>query len=217
MAIKGIIFDLDGTLLYTLVDLQDSVNYALIKNGLKKRTIEEIKSFVGNGIEKLIERAVYPKKEKFDICLSDFKHHYKKNSINKTKPYFSVVENLKKLKQKGFKLAVLSNKIDSEVKKLCDYFFFGIFDIALGAKEDFLKKPDSKSTLYIIEQLNLSKQEVVLIGDSEVDIKTAKNAQIECLSVSWGYKDKDFLIRNNAAKIFDDFSSLSDYLLKKFI
>ncbi len=217
MSIKGIIFDLDGTLLYTLEDLKNSVNWALQKNGLKIRTIEEIRTFVGLGIEKLIERAVFPDKNKFESCLSDFIDYYKKNSIKETKPYENALETLKTLKEKGFKLSILSNKIDSEVKKLNEYFFNGIFDYTLGATDAFPKKPDSRSTIHIIKQLELKKDEVVLIGDSEVDIETAKNAQIQCLSVTWGYKDKDFLIKQGAKKIFNDFLSLTQYLLQEFV
>ena len=214
MTIKGIIFDLDGTLLYTLEDLKNSVNYALNCCDLKQITLEQTRNFVGNGIGKLIERAIGIHQEKYLECLEIFKKHYAKNSNSTTKPYPLVLENLKRLKEKNIKLAILSNKIDSEVKKLSKLYFEGIFNISQGETGEFNKKPDPKSCEYIINQFNLTKDEVVFIGDSEVDIQTAKNASIKCLSVLWGYKDKDFLIKNGANITFDNFKNLTDYILK---
>lgn len=213
MTLKGIIFDLDGTLLYTLEDLFNSVNFALLKCDLKERTLEEVKRFVGNGIKKLIERAIANNKDKFSDCYKYFLEHYSTNSINTTRPYKNVLKGLKELKEKGLKLAILSNKDDSEVKKLSKYFFKDIFDISLGTSSNFDKKPDPKSTLYIIKELNLKKEDVVFIGDSEVDIQTAKNAGIECLSVLWGYKTEEFLIKKGAKKTFCDFDTLKEYLI----
>lgn len=214
MTIKGIIFDLDGTLLYTLEDLKNSVNYALEYCNLEKITLEQTRNFVGNGIGKLIERAIGIHQEKYDQCLEMFKKHYAKNSNITTKPYPMVIENLQRLKQKNIKLAILSNKIDSEVKKLSKLYFGDIFDISQGETPEFNKKPDPKSSEYIIKQFNLSKDEVIFIGDSEVDIQTAKNTSIKCLSVLWGYKDKGFLTQNGAKITFDNFKDLVDYILK---
>ncbi len=215
MTIKGIIFDLDGTLLYTLEDLKNSVNYALKKCNLKEITLEQTRNFVGNGIGKLIERAIGANQEKYLECLKIFKQHYMKNSNITTKPYPMVIENLKRLKEKNIKLAILSNKIDSEVKKLSKLYFDNIFDISQGETLNFNKKPDPKSSEFIIKQFNIPKNEIVFIGDSEVDIQTAKNASIQCLSVLWGYKDKDFLIKNGADILFENFKDLTDYILKK--
>ncbi len=208
---KAAIFDMDGTILYTLLDLADSTNYALNKLNLKQRTLEEIRNFVGNGIYKLIERAVGDHQEKIEECFEIFKAHYKSNSTNKTTPYKNSLETLLYLKEKGVKLAVLSNKIDSEVKKLSDIYFKGIFDISIGESENFPKKPNPASTNYIIEQFGLRKNEVLFIGDSEVDIQTANYAKIDCISASWGYKTKDFLIKNNAKVIIDNFEQLKNY------
>ena len=129
MKVKVVVFDMDGTLLYTLEDLTDSVNFALEKCNLKKRNINEIREFVGDGVYKLIERAVGDNVEKIGECFIIFKNHYSKNSTNNTKPYKGAEETLKKLKDKGLKLAVLSNKPDLEVKKLSKLFFEDIFDI----------------------------------------------------------------------------------------
>ena len=208
--IKGIIFDLDGTLLNTLDDLTQGINYALKNVGLKTKTKEEVKNFVGNGIEKSIERALEGNLKYKNKCLELFLEYYKNNSLKNTKPYNNVVETLEKLKNKGCKLAVLSNKMDDEVKKLSDYFFKGIFDISKGANP---KKPDPATTLEIIEQFNLKSSEVVFAGDSEVDIQTAKNAGIKCLSVCYGFKTKEFLKSQGAEYLFDDFSELWDYFI----
>jgi len=213
MTIKGIIFDLDGTLLYTLEDLKNSTNYALKKLNQKERSIEEIRNFVGNGIKKLIERALGDKQELIDECLLIFLNHYKNNSLNNTKPYENIVDILIKLKNKGIKLAVLSNKIDIEVKKLVDYYFKNIFDIVLGETVQFPKKPNSKASEYIIQKFNLKKEEVVFIGDSEVDIQTAENTEIKCLSVVWGYKDETFLKEKGAQKIFKTPQELYNFII----
>lgn len=208
MNIKALVFDMDGTLLYTLEDLADSVNFALDKCGLNKRSLEEVEKFVGNGVYKLIERAVGENFEKINECFEIFKKHYSKNSTNKTRPYNGAIETLKKLKDRGLKLAVLSNKPDFEVKKLSKLFFEDIFDISMGETENFPKKPDSKSLLYIVKAFNVSTRETIFIGDSEVDIQTANNAGIDCYSVSWGYKTKEFLVQNKAKIIFDNFDDL---------
>ncbi len=213
MKIKALIFDLDGTLLYTLEDLTDSVNFALEKCNLRKRSLDEIREFVGNGIYKLIVRSVGENTEKIDECYKIFQQHYSKNSINKTKPYKNAVKTLSKLKKRELRLAILSNKPDIEVKKLSKLFFKDIFDISMGETIDFPKKPDPKSLLYIMKSFNVSKKETLFIGDSEVDIQTAKNAGIECYSVSWGYKTRAFLIKNNAKYIFDNFSDLYNNII----
>ncbi len=213
MKIKALVFDLDGTLLYTLEDLCDSVNFALKKCNLKTRTIEEIQEFVGNGIYKLIERSIGDFQEKKEVCFEIFKKHYSTNSTNKTKPYQNAVQTLKKLKDKGFRMAVLSNKTDLEVKKLSKLFFGDIFDISMGETDDFPKKPDPKSLLNIMKIFEVNKEEIIFIGDSEVDIQTAKNADIACFSVSWGYKSKDFLVENGAKYIFDDFLELYNAII----
>ncbi len=213
MKVKVVVFDMDGTLLYTLEDLTDSVNFALEKCNLKKRNINEIREFVGDGVYKLIERAVGDNVEKIGECFEIFKNHYSKNSTNKTRPYNGAQETLKKLKDKGLKLAVLSNKPDFEVKKLSKLFFEDIFDISMGETVDFPKKPNPKSLLSIIKTFGVKEKEIIFIGDSEVDIQTAKNAGINCYSVSWGYKTRDFLVQNGAEIIFDNFSDLYENIL----
>ena len=212
---KAVIFDLDGTLLYTLDDLTDSVNFAVSKFNYPNFTSKEIQTFIGNGISKLIERAIPQGKENryFEECLKTFKTHYSQNMMNKTKPYDKTKEILIELKRKNIKIAVLSNKFDSATKELCDYYFPKLIDINVGESAETPKKPNPQGLLKIINDLNLTKEECVYVGDSEVDILTAKNANIECISVDWGYKSKDFLIQNEAKTIV----SSPEKLLKMII
>ena len=213
---KAVIFDLDGTLLYTLDDLTDSVNYAVSKFNYPNFTSKEIQTFIGNGVNKLIERAIPQGKENqyFEECLKIFKTHYSQNMMNKTMPYDKTEEMLIKLKTKNIKIAVLSNKFDKATKELCDYYFPKLIDIAVGESDETPKKPNPLGLLKIINDLNLTKEECVYVGDSEVDILTAKNANIECISVDWGYKSKDFLIQNEAKTIVSSPEKLLKMILE---
>ena len=210
--IKGIIFDLDGTLLNTLEDLKNSVNYSLVSCLLDTISLDETREYVGNGVYNLIESAVGKHKEQIQKCYEIFKEHYSKNSKIYTKPYEGAKVFLNGLKDKNIKLAVLSNKLDSMVKNLVEYYFSGIFDIVMGESKEFPKKPDSKACDYIINEFKLNKENVIFIGDSNTDIKTAKNVGIECISVSWGYKSKDFLIKNGAKNIIDSFDEIYKFI-----
>ncbi|MBQ8182660.1 MAG: HAD family hydrolase [Clostridia bacterium] len=199
------IFDLDGTILNTLADLRDSVNFALVKNGLPERSTEEIRSFVGNGIRLLIERAV-PESTECDVvdkCFLDFKEHYKFNSDNKTKPYNGVTELLKELKKSGIKLALVSNKADFAVQGLVNKYFPDIFGFVTGEKDNIRRKPCPDSVFAAMEYLGSDRNNTVYIGDSEVDIETSKNSRIACVAVTWGFRDKDILIGLNPEYIVD--------------
>ena len=193
---KGAIFDLDGTLLYTLEDLKDSVNYSLAKFGYPCRTLDEVRNFVGNGVKLLIERAL-PGGEKnsdFKECLTCFKEHYKKNMYNKTRLFDGIDEMLAELNSRGYKIAVVSNKFDAAVKELCEKYFCGKIEIAIGESEEVRKKPAPDSVLKAMEVLNCNPELTYYIGDSEVDIETAKNAGLKCISVSWGYMAPQLLL-----------------------
>lgn len=203
MSINTVIFDLDGTLLYTLEDLTDSVNYMLDKNGFALRSIEEVKDFVGNGVPLLIKR-VLPEGVSdliFNKCLEEFKNHYSENMYNKSKPYDGIIVLLEKLKTNGYKIGVVSNKFDSAVKKLCNKYFNGLVDIAIGQRENIKPKPSPDSVIELINKLNSTPDECIFVGDSEVDIETAINAGIPCLSVTWGYKNIDFLYEHGASTL----------------
>lgn len=201
---KIVIFDLDGTLLNTLQDLTDSTNFALTRCDYPQRTLDEVRNFVGNGVLKLIERAVPENATPDDIqnCLKIFKEHYKNNMFNKTTPYNGIIEMLKKLKNDGYKTAVVSNKFDSAVKDLCLKYFGSLIDFSAGENElaGIRKKPAPDTVLKVLKEFNLSSDEAIYVGDSEVDIQTAINARIDCISVLWGFKNKEFLL-NNGAKI----------------
>ncbi len=201
-----IVFDLDGTLLDTLEDLADSVNFALQKNGLQLRTIEEVRSFVGNGIKNLMERAVGAEnQEHAEQALKDFKAHYKLHCADKTKAYDGIIPLLKQLKARGIALAVLSNKADFAVKDLAKRYFGDLLDEAMGENESagIRKKPAPDALFSLVEKLGKDKNKTLYVGDSEVDIQTANNANMPCISVTWGFKDKEFLMKNGATHYAD--------------
>jgi phosphoglycolate phosphatase len=207
MKTKILIFDLDGTLLNTLQDLQNSTNYALKQFNYPSWDIEDIRKFVGNGVAKLIERAIPDgrKNSNFEKCLEIFKKDYSKNMYNNTCPYLGVIEMLKLAKEKGFKIAVVSNKFDTAVKNLCEKYFPNLIDFAAGENEalGIKKKPAPDTVLRVLENFNLSNSEGVYIGDSDVDIQTAQNCKMECISVTWGFRDREFLQANGAKIIID--------------
>ena len=197
---KTVIFDLDGTLLYTLEDLKDSVNFALSKFNYPQKNLEEIKNFVGNGVKVLMELSIPQGKnnENFDECLAIFKTHYAQNMYNKTKPYDGIIEMLENLQNLGFKTAVVSNKFDLATKELCKKYFAEKIEIAIGESENIRKKPAPDSIFKVMEILNSNKNSTYFVGDSEVDIQTAQNANLKCISVTWGYKNEEFLLKNGA-------------------
>ena len=184
-----IIFDLDGTLLNTLEDLHACFNKAITEYGYPKRTLEEIKSFVGNGIKKAIERALPNNIDEFELnkIVNYFRNYYEQHMLELTKPYDGIIEMLEVLKSNNYKLAVVSNKYDAAVKALCKNYFGKYIDIAIGESEGVRKKPEIDGVMKAIKELNSS------IDNS---IKTAKNVGIPCISVLWGFRDKDFLIKN---------------------
>lgn len=203
MAIKTVIFDLDGTLLYSLEDLKDSVNFVMKKHGFREYTIDEVREAIGNGVRLLMER-ILPKdidKNLFEECLSEFKENYSKNMYNKTKPYDGILDMLKALREEGYKIAVLSNKFDSAVKELSKKYFGELVDLAVGQKEGVKEKPSPLGIQEIAKELDTDVENCIMVGDSEVDIQTANNAGIDCISVTWGYKNIDFLYDNGATKL----------------
>lgn len=205
--IQGVIFDLDGTLLNTLDDLCDSTNYALTQFGYPIRTLDEVRSFVGNGVKKLIERAI-PNgcaNENFEKCLAVFKEHYKQNMYNKTAPYSGVLNMLKDIRTKDINIAVVSNKFDTAVKELCEKYFGDLVQVAIGENEagGVRKKPAPDSVFKAIQELQLSVDSVIYVGDSETDVQTAKNAEINCIGCTWGFRSRDVLAGEGATYIID--------------
>lgn len=213
---KIVIFDLDGTLLNTLDDLADSTNYALSKFGYPTRTIEEVRQFVGNGVAKLIERAIPDGKNNsnFEKCLSIFKENYAQNMYNKTAPYNGIIEMLSNLKSKGIKIAVVSNKFDLAVKELCKKYFEGFIDFAAGENEaqGINKKPAPDTVLSVLRKFSFSPEDAVYVGDSDVDIMTAKNSHMPCISVTWGFRDEKFLLESGATILINAPSEIYNHL-----
>ena len=200
MKYSCILFDLDGTLLDTIDDLADAVNYAMKKYDLPVWSVDDVRSFVGNGLENLMTRCIpsgYDDPRFFGIY-HDFKAYYLDHSCIRTKPYAGIMELLGKLQSENRKMAVISNKNDKAVKELNGIFFSGIIDVAIGEQENVRKKPHPDSVFHAIQQLGCKPEDCVYIGDSEVDIVTAKNASLPCITVTWGFRPKAMLIENGA-------------------
>lgn len=200
---KLIIFDLDGTILNTLEDLADSTNYALSRNYFPERTIDEVREFVGNGIGRLIERAVPDGMGPAVVekVLADFKVYYGEHCADKTKPYDGIKEVIGKLKKQGYMTAVVSNKADFAVQQLCEDYFSGLFDFVVGEREGIRRKPAPDSVLEVLERLHIEKKNTLYIGDSEVDIQTADNAGVDQVSVEWGFRKREYLLSQGARRI----------------
>lgn len=210
-AINTIIFDLDGTLLDTLTDLANSVNYALEKYQLPTHSEDAVRQMVGNGVTVLMERAIPGGRSfaDFESCLKDFKAHYEIHKKDFTKPFPGIMEFLEKSYKTGYKLAVVSNKFDPAVKGLCRDFFSPYITTAIGESARTAPKPAPDTVLAAMEELHASPGQCVYIGDSDVDITTAKNAGIPCISVSWGFRTRQFLEEHGAAVIVDTVEDLS--------
>ena len=195
MKYKLAIFDMDGTILNTLEDLTDCMNYSLAVHDYPQRTIDEVKSFVGNGIKKLVERAVPAgiSKEEVEKVFQTFNDYYKDHCAIKTRPYDGIHEVIREMKENGILTAVVSNKADYAVKSLCDDYFKGLFDFAIGDRPGHRRKPYPDNINAILENFKIDRTEAVYIGDSEVDLQTAKNADMDVIMVGWGFRDEDFI------------------------
>ncbi|MBQ8293701.1 MAG: HAD-IIIA family hydrolase [Bacilli bacterium] len=211
---KLVIFDLDGTILNTLDDLADSLNAVFKMIGYQKRTVDEVRSFVGNGVMKLIERAVPKDTSKEDILktFKMFSEYYQAHCAIKTKPYDGIIEMLHALKEKGCKIAVASNKIHPAVVSLCNDYYPGLVDVAVGDDPIRPKKPHPAMVNYVLDKLNISKENTLYVGDSDVDVLTAKNAGIDCVAVDWGFRTKEFLIQSGAGLIISNPQELIDII-----
>jgi len=200
-----VIFDLDGTLLNTLDDLTDSVNYALKLYDFPRRRISEVRSFLGNGVGRLIELSVpngldNPNYEK---CLADFRNHYSQNMQNKTDTYKGIMELLKQLLKENCKIAIVSNKFDTAVKRLNKTYFGEYIKVAIGESKNVSRKPAPDTVFKALEELCSTADKALYVGDSEVDVKTAKNSGITCVGVTWGFRDRTVLEQEGADYIID--------------
>ncbi len=188
-----ILFDLDGTLVDTLDDLTNSLNRVLSKHGYSNKTRQDVRSFLGNGYRKLIERSTGKNDNKInDILLEEFIIDYSHNCCVYSKPYDGIINLLKFLKDKNIKIAVISNKNDEAVSKIIDSLFGDLIDYSCGMKDGYNTKPN----LDIYNDIMTNLKGVfspIMVGDSEVDIKTAKNAEIDCITVTWGFRNKEDL------------------------
>lgn len=207
------IFDLDGTLLDTLNDLAVSTNYALHWAGMPEHSVDDVKVFVGNGVKKLIERAMPDgiNNPKFEMTYSKFKEHYIEHSMDTTKPYPGILETLAELKKKNKKIAVVSNKFYDATQKLCRHFFSDYVQVSIGERENIRKKPAPDTVLEALRQLGAERETAVYIGDSDVDVNTAKNSGLPCISVLWGFRDKNFLIEHGATSFISEPNQLLNY------
>ena len=203
--ICAVIFDLDGTLLNTLDDLAAAVNFALKTCGYPLRTTDEVRRFVGNGVVKLMQRAA-PKDldaDKWNRCFALFRQHYLDHMTDRTAPYDGILPLLDALQARGIKTAVVSNKLHRGVAELCETFFGRRVDVCFGVNEDCERKPAPLTTLRAMKALGVAAEEAIYVGDSDVDVQTARNAGLRCVGVTWGFRGREDLEAAGAWRIID--------------
>jgi phosphoglycolate phosphatase len=200
---KTYIFDLDGTLLSTLADLAASTNHALRTHHMPERSLDEVRRFVGNGVKKLMERAIPDglNNPLFEETFATFRQHYMQHNLDTTQPYPGIMQMLEQLKAEGKNIAVVSNKFYAATRELCRHFFGDLVPVAIGEREDIRKKPAPDTVIEALRELGVDKEGAVYIGDSDVDIMTAKNSGMPCVSVLWGFRDKEFLLEHGATTL----------------
>ena len=212
----AVMFDLDGTLLNTLDDLVNAVNYILEKHGFPKREVFEIRRFLGNGARDLMERSL-PKgigEARFEAILEEYKKYYNEHSKIFTKPYEGVTEALKELKDREIRTAIVSNKPDDAVATLAKEYFGELVDFSVGDRPDICKKPSPDPLFFAAKALECER--FVFVGDSETDISAAKNAGVPCISVTWGFRDRDVLEEAGAEITADTSSEMLDKIYSIF-
>ena len=210
----NLIFDLDGTLLYTLEDLMDSANYALKKFGFSTKSLSEVQKAIGDGLKMLIFRLLPKNIEASVVCdvLAEMKGYYAVHCHDKTVPYDGIIEMLYMLKNAGHRVCIVSNKADPMVQVLKTVYFDRLVDLAIGESDSNQRKPAPDMVLFAMERFG---RDAIYIGDSEVDVQTAKNAEIPCYSVSWGYRSVELLTEQGAKYIFDSPIALAEAILKE--
>ena len=200
MKYKAIIFDLDGTLTDTLEDLYLSVNHALRTHSLPERSLDEVRRFVGNGVRKLMERSVPEgtSTDLFEKCFEAFRAYYIIHCQDHTCLYPGIASLLTALHAKGYRMAVVSNKLQKGVDELSETFFNGVIDVAIGEQPGIPRKPEPDMVRHALDRLGVKKEEAIYVGDSDVDLQTASNAGLPCISVLWGFRSRDFLVAHGA-------------------
>ena len=211
--ITTVIFDLDGTLLDTLEDLKNATNHALRVCGMPERTLDEIRQFVGNGVRNLMVRAVPQGEENpgFERAFAVFKEYYGEHCNDETRAYDGIPALLQELKNAGYAMAIVSNKIDSAVQDLCVRYFPQV-DVAIGDRENLRRKPEPDSVFLALKALGRTREEAVYVGDSDVDLATAQNAGLPCISVLWGFRDREFLAAHGATTFVETPSEITSVL-----
>lgn len=214
--INAVIFDMDGTILDTLHDLAAAVNYALVTNGCTPCSTSQVRAYLGNGARNLMKQCVGDdaKPELYARVFETFCAYYATHHAEKTSPYEGIIPLLKHLKQAHVKLGVLSNKPDCDVRALVDAHFASCFDAYAGASDAYPLKPAADHVFAMMAKLNTTPQHCLYVGDSEVDIQTARNAHCRCASVSWGFRDKDELIQLGANPLCSSVEELKAYIDK---
>lgn len=213
---KAVIFDLDGTLTDTLLDLALSTNYALRESGMPERTLDEIRQFVGNGVRNLIKRAV-PKdtdEEVLEKVFLIFKSHYVVHCQDNTQLYEGIPHLLKQLRENDIRMAIVSNKLQAGVDELYNAWFSDTVEVAIGEHDGVLRKPAPDMVFEALRKLGVHSQEAIYVGDSDVDIETARNAGLPCVSVLWGFRDRDFLVDHGATMFASNPIDIISYLNK---
>ncbi len=214
MRYDTVIFDFDGTLLYTVQDLADAVNYAVAKHGFPTHSVEKITRMVGNGVNMLMARAL---PQGFDTpgyedMMTDFRAFYSAHCSDNTRPYDGIDRLLSQLKARGVKMAIATNKYQLAAEELRKQFFDGSIDVIVGDFEGRARKPAPDVALIALEQLRARKDSAVYVGDTEVDMQTAANAGMDCICVSWGYRSRDELVELGAPAIADTPDQLLEML-----
>ena len=200
MTRKVIIWDLDGTLMDTLQDLYLATNHALRAFGMPERSLDEVRCFVGNGVRRLIQLAV-PQGDSnplFEDVFKEFKAYYVEHCQDNTDLYPGIADTLQALKEAGYRMAVVSNKLQTGVDELHKEYFSQYIDVAIGERSGISRKPAPDMVVQALQELGADKEEAVYIGDSDVDIMTARNSGLPCISVLWGFRDRDFLLEHGA-------------------
>ncbi len=214
MRYRSVIFDLDGTVLNTLGGLTNAVNHSLTAFGLEEVSEDRVRQMIGNGTRKLIERSLEGRAEElFDRVYAEYSRFYQENCSYDTYPYDGITDMLDKLRSHGIKCAVVTNKPDAAARKLIEENFGDLICETHGNVPDVPVKPDPTFVFKTMEDLRVRPEETVYIGDSDVDIRTGKNAGIDVISVDWGFRSRDFLIENGAGIIFSDPETLTSYLI----
>jgi phosphoglycolate phosphatase len=213
MKFKGIIFDLDGTLADTLEDIADSVNRVLVSNGYPRHSPDKYKTLVGKGLDNLIGSSLPAEARKPEIisrCLKGLMEDYKENCLVKTKLYDGIEQLLNMLERNNISMAVLSNKAEPLTKKIADSLAGNIpFVNVMGARSDFPKKPDPAAALFISEKMGISPEEMIYMGDTDVDMITAKSAGMYAVGVLWGFRSGEELLANGADVLLEHPEDLS--------